>query len=732
MIAPAANAGPLAERADSYQWRLCPAGRLIPIKPGYTSEETDRGSIEIRADSSRIVKDGVSRFDGDVEVVKGNNSLAAQVITYDHNRGIFDAEGRTHLWNGAMIWSGESAHYDLNTEISQLSEGQYWLQAGRGRGHAASLEHNRPEQMTVLENVDYSTCPLSDEAWRVTASKIKLNHESDRGSATHAVLRVRNIPVFYFPYVNFPLSDKRKSGLLAPTAGSTNQSGADIQIPYYWNIAPNYDATLTPRILTDRGEMLGGEFRYLGQTFRGEIAAEYLPSDDLLDGKDRSLVSFDHSQLFFDGRGRFDAIWNNVSDNEYFEDFGGSIRVTSQRFIDRRVSFRYRSRDTRITALAQAYQIVDDSIRRGTGPYRRLPQIRLSHRFTRFGRFVPSIRAEATYFDRDESVTAGRLHVAPALNYEYIKPYLRIVPRLVFAHTQYFIDDPRSNFDDNESRTVPIFSLNSQLFFERNFELFGRHHLQTFEPRIFYLLIPNVDQSQLPRFDSGIRFTSFRNIFNPNRFTGLDRIGDANQITTAITSRILDTERGNELMSLSIGQIYYFRDREVTLPRREEETDRVSELIAEASANLNSDWSVRGTVQWDPNKSQTEISSIALRYRPNLDTVLNFRYRFRRAVSDIEQTDLSLRFPLTRNTAIIGRWNYSLPRRQTLEAIGGIEYESCCWGARLVARRFLRNTEGEFDNGMFMQVHFRGLGGFGKKSGSLLRRGIPGYVDPFD
>ena len=725
-------AGPLTDRDESYQWRLCPAGQLIPIRPGYTADTTDPESIEIRADSSRLVKEGVSRFDGDVEIVRGQNSIRAEVVTYDVDAGIFNAEGRAHLWDGAMIWAGESATYDLNSEISQLYDGKYWLRNGRGRGYAGHLEHSRRADLTVLENVDYSTCPLSDEAWRVSAARIKLDHESDRGSASHAVLRIRDIPVFYFPYVNFPLSDKRKSGFLAPTMGTTNESGFDLQIPYYWNLAPNFDATITPRVLTDRGAMLGTEFRYLSHQAKGKFAVEYLPGDDIRNNKDRSLVSLHHTQSFFNRRGRLRLTLNNVSDDEYFEDFGSSISVTSQRFLDRRATFNYRGENTNVYALVQAYQTVDNSISSSRAPYRRLPQISVRHRLPRFGRLHTTLNADATYFDRDDSLTAGRINIAPSFSYKYTSPYLLLEPKLTLRHTQYFMDDPDSVFDDNESRSVPMLSIDSSLFLERNLELFGKTHLQTLEPRVFYLLVPNVDQTQLPRFDSGLLDVSFRNIFRDNRFTGGDRVGDANQVTTAITSRLLDTENGREAARISVGQIFYFRDREVVLPNGIENDDSVSELVAEAAAALGADWNLRGTVQWDPNEPQTQRSSIAVRYRPNLETVLNFRYHFRRAQSDVEQTDLSARFPLTDQIAILGRWNYSLQENRTLEAIGGVEYESCCWGARIIARRFLRNSEGAFDNGVFMQVHFRGLGGFGRKSGSLLRRGIPGYVDPFE
>ncbi len=728
-----AHAGAFDKPADNYQWRLCPAGRLIPIRPGYTDESTDRASTEIRSDTTRLVKDGLSQFHGDVEVVQGNRALRADSITYDDAKGVVTAEGRTHIWESGITWSGQSAIYDLNSKVSILDEGRYWIQGGRGRGESSQMSNDRKADMTVLENVDYSTCPLSDEDWRISASAIKLNHKSDRGSARNAVLRVRDVPVFYFPYVNFPISDKRKSGFLAPSYGSTNESGFDVRAPYYWNIAPHHDATLTPRYIDDRGAMLGGQFRYLEQDYAGQLEFEYLPGDDLRNDEDRSLVSLRHRQFFHQRRGAFTLLVNNVSDDRYFGDFGNSLNVTAQRFLDRRATVQYSGARFNIYGLAQDYQIVDDTLPSTSEPYRRLPQVTLNlysppNRY----KLSATLNAETTYFDRSKSVTGARIDLRPAISRRFGTEYMAVVPRLAVRHTEYIVDDPARFFDDNESRTVPIFSLDSKLFLERQFSLFGKPQLQTLEPRIFYLLIPHIGQDDIPRFDGGVYDVSFQNLFRYNRFSGRDRVGDANQVALAFTTRALDAEDGRETYRFSLGQIFYFRDREVTLPGRIEQRDNQSEIIAEAATNLFGDWSARGTIHWDPDKPQTEKMAVSLRYRPRFDTVLNLRYRFRRAVTDVEQTDISVRWPVTERLAMVGRWNYSLQQKRSLETVWGMEYESCCWGARLVGRRFLRNSQGEFENGFFMQVHFRGLGGFGQDPTSLLRRGIAGYYDPFD
>ena len=400
-----AQARVLDERAGNFQWRLCPAERFIPIRPGYTEDSADPESTEIRADTTRLVKKGLSQFSGDVEVVQGDRALRAEVITYDNDTGVFQAEGRAHIWESNIVWAGTRATYDLNSEVSVLDEGRYWILGGRGRGNAERLINDRKADVTLLEGVDYSTCPLSDEAWRISASSIELDHKSDRGSARNAVLRVRNIPVFYFPYVNFPISDKRKTGFLAPSYGSSNESGFDARVPYYWNIAPHQDATITPRILADRGAMLGGQYRYLQRDFGGQIEFEYLLSDDLRNDDDRSLVTFRHRHSFLNNRGRVNVLFNNVSDDRYFSDFGNNLSITSQRFLDRRITLSYSQSRFSGYVLVQDYQTVDDTIPSASEPYARLPQfvLRASAPANQY-RINASMSAETTYFDRNDSV----------------------------------------------------------------------------------------------------------------------------------------------------------------------------------------------------------------------------------------------------------------------------------------------------------------------------------------
>ncbi|HCU90124.1 MAG TPA: hypothetical protein DGR97_09275, partial [Gammaproteobacteria bacterium] len=318
-------------------WWLCPADRVLPIRPRY-AEPTESGSTEIRSDTTRMVENSVTEFAGHVEIIRDARSIVGDVVTYDDANSLFEVNGHATIWDAGLTWQGEHALFNMESDVGRLSNGNYWLNSGRGQGYAESVADDRKANISVLRGVDYTTCKTKNPDWQFSASEIKLNHNAGRGSAVHALFKIRNVPVFYFPYVNFPLDNKRKSGFLIPSIGSSNVSGTDIRTPYYFNLAPNYDATFAPRYMGDRGVMLGGQFRYLTENHRGVLGVEYLPSDDLKDNDSRSLISFRHRSYFDNRNGILRSNVENVSDAHYFEDFGRSLSVTSQRYLDRSIN----------------------------------------------------------------------------------------------------------------------------------------------------------------------------------------------------------------------------------------------------------------------------------------------------------------------------------------------------------------------------------------------------------
>ncbi|MEN9728470.1 MAG: hypothetical protein RL434_2836 [Pseudomonadota bacterium] len=739
------------ERSKEEYWWLCPVDRSMPVRPEFSSLDTAKGATEVRSDTARVVDNDVTEFFGHAELVKDRAAVRAEEISFDQITEIGRAEGDAYLWQDSFLWRGERALFNLADEQTRLSDGNYWLTDRQGRGQAGLIRNDGLSNITRLKDVDYTTCPRTAETWKFSASKLKLDHDADRGYATHTLIRVKGVPVFYLPYMSFPLSDKRKSGFLAPTAGSSSESGFDFRIPYYLNIAPNQDATITPRVISDRGEMMTGEYRYKGAEFYSEVDFSFLPGDDLENGDDRSSFTLIHQQRYADRRGSIDGLIQNVSDARYLEDFGGSLSMTSLRFLDRRLATTYNGDGWSVFGLLQSYQTVDDSFSAGaSGPYKRLPQVIAQTNFME-RHLRPHFHAlsEVTYFDRENSVTGTRVAVDPTVSLPFIMPWAYVKPSLGLRYTGYMLENA-GEYADSENRAVPMFSLDSQLSLERRIDFMGTGLLQTFEPRVYYLLVPKVGQDDTPVFDSGYFDFSFINLFRENRFSGHDRIGDANQLTVAITSRNFSLDSGRELFRTSIGQVYYFRDREITLPPFSPEDllargiddpflilpgtvvqeSGTSEIVGEVITNLTRDLSARVTLQWDPDQSQTNKSAFAMRYASEEGTVVNLGYRQRRALTDVEQTDISFRLPMTESLSLIARWAYSLQTQQALEVVGGIEYESCCWGIRLLSRRYIRNVEGEFDNAIFMQAELKGLAGVGRAASSFLERSIPGY-EPF-
>lgn len=722
----------LADRVPQERlWALCGPGPEMPVKPFSLDPELRPGSTEIMADNALLPEEGLLEFWGQVEIIQDDNAMRADRAVFDRDNNIAEAEGQVQFWSSSLFWEGNKARLELDRDYGRYEDGRYQLLGRRGRGAAGLILDEQQEDRTRLRNVDYTTCDGEVPNWQLAAGSIRLNHATDRGHATNVLFKVRDVPVMYLPYISFPLSDKRKSGFLAPSVGTSRNSGIDLTVPYYWNIAPQQDATIAPRYMGDRGVMLTGEYRYLLPTGRGDVNLEFLPSDNEFNDDDRFLFAFNHEQRLFDDRGRGYITYNQVSDKEYFEDFGHSLSLASTRFLEQRAEYRHSGDRWWARARLWGYQTVDKSIPGTSRPYARLPQVHFSYSpFTGNRRLNLRVLAETTYFDREDSVTGTRIDLRPMVSYPIRTRSSFLEPRLTLQHTHYFLDDA-TGISDRQDRTLPIFSVDSGVFLERNLRLFDAPMVQTLEPRLFYLYVPKTQQRDIPVFDTGQFDFSFQQLFREDRFSGPDRVGDANQVTLALTSRLIDQKTGWERLRGSIGQIYHFADRSVTLPNREGEDDTVSELVAELATRISRNWQARADLQWDPNDSRTEKGSLLVRYRNDEGAVLNLGYRRRLARTDVEQTDLSFRWPLNPQWSLVGRWLYSLPDDQTLEGVGGVEYNSCCWGLRAVARRYLSSTDGVFDTAFFVQIEFKGLGNVGSRTSGFLREQIPGYSPDF-
>ena len=711
------------------RWDLCPDEVLAPPRP--TDAELPPGFTSLDADRAHMVKNGRSIFTGNVELLRDDQAVETDRLEYDDPSDTVDATGHTRLWYGSLFWQGQHAHLDMDSDFAKLEQGFYALLDLHGHGSAKRIETDHRNRKSKLKDATYTTCPGDVPDWQLSSSSIFLDHIDERGSARNVILRVHDVPVFYFPFVSFPLSDKRKTGFLTPSWGTTSQSGVDIRTPYYWNIAPNMDATFTPQLLSDRGVMLGGEFRHLSYTSRSQVSMEVLPDDQTRGSRTRSLVSVQHNQSFAQGRAKLAVDFNQASDSHYFEDFGNSLSLSSTTFLNRRAVLSYSGGWWNTSALVNRYQTVDPGLPVTSRPYNILPRVTLNATlpYSPAG-FQFNLTSQATYFDRDGTVVGGRLYVKPSVSYPLKTAGTFFIPTVSLEQTSYYLDNT-AGANDRPSRTNPLVTVDSGLYFERDTAFGGHKMLQTLEPRVYYLYRPKVNQDDIPIFDTSLYDFTYNQLFRDNRFSGLDRLGDANSVSLAVTSRLINPTSGWEWLRGSIGQIYYLTNQEVTLPGRLANNDSTSEIVGELYARVTSSWSGIADLRWDPNNGHTNLATFRVRYQPSDDKVLNVAYRLNKTGTSIEQTDVSGRWPLSRSWGLVGRWNYSIPDNQTLEAMGGLEYESCCWGLRAVARRYLSTTAGTYSTAVFLQLELKGLAGIGGSALSLIRNSVPGYRNTF-
>ncbi len=709
--------------AQCYPWKQAAPLSFQPAPAELMLVEADGSVLQLRDDAVA--------FEGAVAVRQGKRMLEAEQIQYAPNTEQLDAVGNVYFEQPLLRLSAASAHFELAKDQGDLTQVEYRLTDRGARGSAGSAHIESP-QVTQFENITYSTCQPGNDAWQLEAEQLEIDRESGIGTARHAKLRFKGIPFAYIPYATFPIDDRRKSGFLLPSFGTGDRTGTDLSIPYYFNIAPNMDATLTTRLMSKRGLLLGGEFRYLQQNHKGEIRAEIIPDDqEVADNINGTRGAFSYQASGNPARRwSFDINANYVSDKDYLDDMGQSLSVTSARHLERRGDIRYRGEGWSFLGRTQYFQTIDDSIQEVDRPYSRLPQLlfSLDKRRQPFG-LDYFARAEYVYFDHnsDSKVTGSRFDLEPGIRLPVTRPWGFITPKASLRYTKYLLNNQAAGLTDRPDRVTGTFSLDSGLFFERSTNWFDTALTQTLEPRLFYLLTPYQDQSELPDFDSATRDFSFANLFRENRFTGGDRVGDANQLTAALTSRTLSDLSGIELFRVSIGQIYYFRDRDVTLGSASPATTSSSPMVAEMAARMGRDWRTRASIQWNPHNGsgKVEKSAFSLLYRDRQQRIASFSYRF--TDGSVEQTDLSGKWPINHQVSLVGRWLYSTLYSSTMEALAGIEYDACCWRVRLAAQRLQTNIDNEPKDAIYLQFELKGLTSIGDRIDDLLEKSIRGY-----
>ena len=753
-----AFAGMVAAQQAAAVGPYCPAAVYqVPDRP-VVDVELETGDTYINADNIDEIEEGVLQLKGAVEMTTNDWQARAEEALYNEPANYIDLFDDVKFWDESLFLSGDTAR--INTEdnaTATVTAADYYLPDNGAWGKADELFIN-PDVQTSGEKMSFTTCAQDNEGWfgesfwHITARKLTLNHETDRGAGRDIVLRIKNIPVFYSPYFTFPLSQERESGFLAPGVGRSGHGGFETRLPYYWNISPGMDATITPRYLSDSGVMGMLEYRYLFERGTGEVTLEYLPGDSAFDDRDRSFISVKHSQKLLD-RGQLYVDYNRASDQEYLEDFGSQLSISSTRYLPQRLDFRYRGNSWLLRTRLQNYQTVDPGVSVISKPYKKLPQVEF-HYWPLSGnkKINLSLLSDFTYFDRTGetgvtvNVTGFRADLYPSISYPMRTNAAFLIPKVGVRYTQYNLTE-QGSFSKSPNRTVPIVSVDSGVFLQRVLNLQTTDYLHTLEPRLFYLYIPYDDQSDLPIFDSSVFNLDYNALFRENRFSGYDRIGDTNQLTLALASRLISQKTGKQTVSLKVAQSFYLKDQNVIKQIMDTqgqlvdvgivENDFMSPLIIEANANLYDDLRLRGQLYWDPKDNLTRKMVVSVQYNPPGNKVINLAYRVRRAETgqvrrlptDIEQSDVSFSWPLTGNLNTVGRWNYAVAERRSLDLFFGVEYETCCFAIRAIGRRFLSHLEGDFNTGFFLQLQLKGLGSLGQRAAELLHNAIPGYQD---
>lgn len=761
----------LAAHADDdmpVDWSMCPLEDAVPLFPDAqppVGDIADRDSLptDIQGDQTVGVDGGIFNVTGNVTLRRGDQFLGTDSIEYSQETGTYTATGNVRYQDSGMRVVAERLEGDQNNDSHRIDNVRYQLTERRGNGGAERIEM-QDSRGRMFEST-YSTCPPSQRWWELRAHRIDVDTDEGTGVARSATLRIGKVPVLYVPWLAFPIDDRRRTGLLYPNVGLSSRNGFDYAQPVYFNLAPNYDLTLEPRWMSRRGLQLGTEFRYLYRGGRGTLDLQLLPSDDLTwREREREIVDVpigenrredDRGMFRYSGYHRFNRNWNArarvywLSDPRWIEDASSSVEGASVSSLRSTVGLHGRGRYWNALIEGDYRHLADYTIAESRLPYNRLPRAYFGWEQP-FGRWlVAGLDTEAARFTHIANETlADGSQTRPGGSRLLAKPWVSmpvegaswfVRPTLAFRHVQYRLDDalarnlaPASGApDDSPSASHPIASLDAGLFFDRNTRFRGGEYLHTLEPRVFYLNAPYRDQDHMPRFDTRPMTFSWGQLFRDNRYSGGDRQGDANQLTTALTTRLIRESDGREKLSASIGQIRYFEDARVTLDNEAPIRKGESAWVVDANYAINDRWTVGASYQWNPATRREDLATIRTRYLVGDEGIVNFAYRYRRNVlrqTDLlEQVDLSFLYPINPSWSVVGRYYYSLQHNQVLEGIAGVQWESCCVAARLVARRYLRNTRGEMNDSIQLEIELKGLGSAGPDNRGRLRRAILGY-----
>jgi LPS-assembly protein len=699
--------------------------------------------VYVEADRIEGNSEQAIELTGEVELRRRGQAVFADWMLYDVPDEEVYAIGNVRLYQRGNVLQGTKARINLDKDVGFVDEPRYSIAQTGGYGEGTRLNLEGPGQLT-FENANYTTCGPSSQDWVFESRTLSLDRDAETGVARNATFYFKGAPLAYTPYIEFPLVGERKSGFLTPIFGTSQSTGFEVTAPYYWNIAPNRDYTFYPRFMSDRGILLGNEVRYLEPGFQGIARGEYLPYDQKL-GTDRWAYSWRHNQTFSPEWTGFVGL-QRVSDNTYFRDLSNRVGLTSLVNVPSEAWVRYASGWWNVLGRVQTWQTLQDPKAPVVPPYRQLPQIVFSGtQLDVVSGADANVVGSFNYFSAplNEQVEGSRFIIYPSMSLPIQNAYSFITPKVGVNFTQYSLNQPEIALNpeltdqSSVSRTLPIASVDSGLIFERDTTMpfQDRAVIQTLEPRIYYLYIPsNTEQNRFPVFDTALATYNFPQLFAENQFVGGDRINNANQLTTAVSSRLLDPQDGSEIIRAAIGNRYYFARQEVTLPGVPASSTNASNFLALLSGRINPFWS--GDVSWEysSNTSSTARLYGNVRYQAGPGQVVNLGYRYIQAQpglntaanQETSQVELSAQWPLTSNLTALTRVNYSLAGGELLEGIAGFEYTTACWAIRAVAQKFV--TSATTSNTLFFaQFELTGISSVGSSFFNILNRYIPGY-----
>lgn len=750
-------------------YNMCRANAMLSFYDPTMSKDSsvrDTSNTYVTAQRVDSSNQSVYHLEGDVKMDRADQRIQADVTDYNNDTTDYDARGNVRYQEVGQLVSSDHMRGNQDASTSIADNVAYQMLTNRGNG-VATQGQTLDDQRSRYFNATYSTCDVGNHVWEIHAKDIRMDKETGEGVAHDATMYLYNVPFFWLPTFTFPINDDRKTGFLTPTVGNSSRSGFMVSAPYYLNLAPNYDATLDPRIYTDRGVMLASEFRYLVPGSTGQVNVEFLPHDNGANDPDSTentkgtnrwlLKLYDTTHLY--GPWSLNAGINLASDRNYLRDFGNDFYTTTTSQL---ASYTYLNGAGKWGAAywnaslgADYYQNADYSLPDSVVQYKRWPRATFNVDYPINRWLDVGANTEAVAFRKEDSIEGNRLDLYPYIQADFRGASWFVKPKVAYRYTGYDLtgntqqygyysplaSGTTSPFTSNSpSRSLPIVSVDSGLVFDRSTSLFGTSYTQTLEPRLYYLYVPYRNQNNLPLFDTNLMSFDTWELFTPNTFSGADRQENANNLSAMLTSRLLD-DNGVERLSASFGQIRYFTQQRVQIPTTNNTAPvptnwSGSDYIIDLSTQLNDDWKLMSQYQWNPNLGLTDLGAITLQKRIKTDGILNFSYRYRRTPGTeqplLEQYDASIVYPVSDRWRLIGHWTYSVLDKKTVEALAGVEHDSCCVALRLVARHYVNTYDyttalGSANTAIMFEVEFKGMGGFTGQSENAIRNGILGY-----